>query len=500
MFGEHKARTRFAIVIGVSILLLLPCFWQSRIQAGDLSSHIYNAWLVELIQQGRVQGLTTVPLFTNVLFDLVLSAVLRVAGSGAAQRVAVSLSVLVFVWGAFAFAAAVSRRRPWHVLPFAAMLAYGWVFHMGFFNFHLSLGLCLWALAALWRPSLRRILAGGAILVVAVTAHALPVAWTLGLVTYTLVARRVPARYRPLLTGGCVVLLAAVNRFVAATYFSSWTPQQIAIATGADQVWVFGEKYGLVMIGLVAGWCWFLARLWKRRGKLRIALGLPFQLCVLSAAVVVAIPNTVMLPMYRHGLAYIPERMSLATAVCVCALLAAVPARLSEQAAMWAVASVFFLFVYADERALNRFEDRIDEAVAGLPHFQRVFTTFIDQDSRIDGVYHMLDRACIGRCFSYANYEPASWAFRVRAIAANPYVVARPGVSSEIQNGRYTWQEGDLPAYRVDVAPSTGSLFVIPAKAGSQCGNTSLQILPRWTWENTGGRYTAGSMPSPGRG
>jgi len=500
MLLQPNARVRFGLVPGVSLLLLLPCLWQSRIQAGDLASHVYNAWLVELIQEGRLHGLITVPSLTNVLFDLMLSGVLRIAGPGAAQRVAVGVSVLLFVWGAFAFAAAVSRSRPWHVLPCAAMLAYGWVFHMGFFNFHLSLGLCFWALAACWRPTRQRVLAGGGILILASTAHALPVLWTLGLLGYTAAARRAPARYRPLMTGGCVVLLAAVNRILMTMYFSYWSPRQVVAASGADQVWVFGEKYGLVMLGLVAGWCWLLTRLWRRRGKLRVLLSIPFQLCVLSAAVVVAIPNMILLPLYRHGLAYIPERMSLAVGVCVCALLAAAPARRSEQAAMWTLASVFFFFVYVDERALNRFEDRIDAVVAGLPPFQRVVTTFTDRSGRIDAVYHMVDRACIGRCFSYANYEASTLQFRVRANGRNPYVVARYDDSWGIHIGNYTWQESDLPAYKIDLDPSNGSLRVIPAKAGSQCGSTSVRILPRWTSENPGGRYTAGSIPSPGRG
>ena len=64
------------------------------------------------------------------------------------QRLAVSLAVLIFVWGALAFVSKVSGRRAWHLLPCLTMLAYGWVFHMGFFNFYLSLGLCFWALRA----------------------------------------------------------------------------------------------------------------------------------------------------------------------------------------------------------------------------------------------------------------------------------------------------------------------------------------------------------------
>ena len=44
----------------VSILALAPVFWQPRVQAGDLSSHIYNAWLTQLIETGRTQGLVSI--------------------------------------------------------------------------------------------------------------------------------------------------------------------------------------------------------------------------------------------------------------------------------------------------------------------------------------------------------------------------------------------------------------------------------------------------------
>jgi hypothetical protein len=134
----------------VSLALLLPCFWHSRIQAGDLASHVYNVWLAQLVARGQAPGLAVVPQTTNILFDLMLSGLNGLLGMAAAQRIAVSVAVLVFAWGAFAFASAVAGRRAWSVFPAIAMLAYGWVFHMGFFNFYLSLGLCLWAMALVW--------------------------------------------------------------------------------------------------------------------------------------------------------------------------------------------------------------------------------------------------------------------------------------------------------------------------------------------------------------
>src|SRR5208337_993507 len=195
--GALKARlhafigTRWFYAL-VSLLLLAPCYWQPRIQAGDLSSHIYNAWLAQLIESGRAQGLVVAHQTTNVLFDLLLGSLFRLCGAEAAQRIAVSLAALIFIWGAFAFAAAVSGRRPWNVLPSIAMLAYGWVFHMGFFNFYMALGLCFWALAVGWNLAPRRLLAAGPILLVANAAYSMPVVWACAVLGFLWLARRLP--------------------------------------------------------------------------------------------------------------------------------------------------------------------------------------------------------------------------------------------------------------------------------------------------------------------
>src|SRR5581483_10453886 len=111
-----------------SLALLLPCYWQPRIQAGDLSSHIYNAWLAGLIEGGRLDGLQIVHQTTNILFDLLLSGLLPWVGADWAQRLSVSIAVLIFAWGAFAFVSAIAGRTAWPLFPCLAMLAYGWVF------------------------------------------------------------------------------------------------------------------------------------------------------------------------------------------------------------------------------------------------------------------------------------------------------------------------------------------------------------------------------------
>src|SRR5947208_16660273 len=103
----HVERTGAWVAVA-SVLLLIPCFWHSRLQLGDLESHIYNAWLAQLIESGRAAGLAIVPQKTNVLFDWMLSVLFRAFGAEPAQRISVAVCVLVFAWGAFAFAARLS--------------------------------------------------------------------------------------------------------------------------------------------------------------------------------------------------------------------------------------------------------------------------------------------------------------------------------------------------------------------------------------------------------
>src|SRR5438445_743954 len=79
--------------LAASVLLLIPCFWQSRLQAGDLSSHIYNAWLAQLIARGQAPGLSIASQTTNVLFDWILSALFQSVGASAAQRISAALAV-----------------------------------------------------------------------------------------------------------------------------------------------------------------------------------------------------------------------------------------------------------------------------------------------------------------------------------------------------------------------------------------------------------------------
>jgi hypothetical protein len=461
----------------VSLLLVIPCFWQPRVEAGDLSSHIYNAWLVQLIESGRAPGLAVVHQTSNVLFDWLLGGLFRILGAEAAQRISVSLVVLVFVWGAFAYVRAVTGRVCWYLMPSIAMLAYGWVFHMGFFNFYLSLGLCFWALALAWDLRPRRVAVAVAVLAVAYVAHGLPVAWTVCLLMFLWLARRFGPRWRTYIVVGSLVATVLLRVAIEATLVSRWSFEQIVLTTGADQVWVFDGKYYGVLIALLLAWGLLFLNLMRESGSRQVASSVTFQLCALSAAGVFILPTTILIPGFHHSLAFIAERMSLGVGICVCGLLGTAHPRAWERYALVAVAAVFFVFLYRDERALNSLEDRMQGAVAELSTGQRVISSVIDPNLRVNALEHMIDRACIGHCFSYANYEPSTWQFRVRALEPNPVVTASYVDSWLMQAGGYVVKESDVPLYQVYVDRS-GRVQIRSLPVGKPCGSTVWKALP----------------------
>ena len=463
--------------IALSCLMLAPVYWQPRVQAGDLSSHIYNSWLAQLIEGGRTQGLVIVSQTTNILFDLMLGGLFRLFGAEAAQRIAVSIAVLVFVWGGFRFISVVGGRPALHLLPCIAMLAYGWVFHMGFFNFYLSMGLCLWTLATAWEWQPRSAAIAAPLLVLAYLAHALPVVWTAGLLLYQGLARKMSPRLRVYVTAAWLMGMVMFQIVVGHTMFSRWSADQIKMATGADQVWVFDGKYYVVLVGLLLVWGMLFLDLLRDSGTRSVVSSVPFQFCVISAAAVSILPTTILLPGFHHTLVYIAERMSLGVGICVCALLAAARPRAIQRYAMTLVAVIFFGFLYRDEKTLNALEDRLDGVISQIPADRRIVSGIDDPLPHVFAVTHMIDRVCLGRCFSYANYEPSTGQFRIRTVADNPYVTARYDDSWRMQNGSYVVKDRDLPLLQVAL-DQEGRMVVRNVEASTKCGSTSLKALP----------------------
>ncbi|HJT01763.1 MAG TPA: hypothetical protein VJ756_21900 [Terriglobales bacterium] len=441
-------------------LMLVPCFWQSRIQAGDLSSHLYNSWLALQIRSGAIHGLRIVPQWTNVAFDWLLTWLLAVFGAAAAQRIAASLCVLIFAGGASAFISAASGHRPWFLAPCIAVLAYGFVFHIGFFNFYLSLGFCLWFLAAFWKGGAGHRAVATPLLLLAWLSHPLPVVWAVGAAAYVMIARQMAEKGQLYLLCVGVAVLVVVQQFLFVRYHTLWSPSQIFGATGADQVLVYGRKYAIVTAGLLLLWLVWLRRLWKENGWR--GLHIPAQLFVLTAAGVALIPSRIDFPQYGHALVYIADRMSLVVGVLLCTVLAQVRVRRPEMITLAVVTAVFFGFLYADGAWTNRQENQIQAVVEQkVPRGARVVFLSAERNLRVDPLTHVMDRVCLGRCYSYANYEPSTRQFRIRAAQNNGIVVTSYKDSYQLASGQYVVRPEDLPLFQVELCTPGGREYCV---------------------------------------
>jgi hypothetical protein len=117
--------------------------------------------------------------------------------------------------------------------------------------------------------------------------------------------------------------------------------------------------------------------------------------------------------------------------------------------------------------------------VGQLPPGQRVVSVLADPESRIRSLAHAVDRICLGRCFSYANYEPSTAQFRVRAYRENSFVVSDYGESWSIQTGGYVVKARDLPMYNIDLCErGSAQICVAPLRAGATLRNTGLRVAP----------------------
>ncbi len=453
----------------VSAAILVPCFWHSRIHAGDLSSHLYNAWLAGLIRQGKLDGLAVVPQWTNILFDWMLRGLMGLGGARMAERAAVAACVLVFFWGAFRLVSTLARRPAWLLAPCLAVLTYGWVFHMGFFNFYLSLGLCCWALASFWKRGVKS-RAAWLLLIPATLAHALPVAWAVALGGYVWVARRLRPRRRLILLGIAFAGILGLRWALSASLETDWRFQQMAAATGADQAWVYGKAYFPVFVGMLVLWGLLLVRRINDRGRLRTFLSTPFQITLLTSAGVFLIPHFILFPGHTLALQFLDKRISLAAAVLVCALTAASRARRLEKVLTAALTVAFFALLWADQRTWNRLEDQVERAVRLIGPGQRVVSSLCLKGSRVDALRHMVDRACIGWCFSYGNYEPGSGQFSVRALHPNPAVVSERSSAYELERGLYVVRPEETPLYQIEWAAGRREIAIRALAAGERAG------------------------------
>src|SRR5258708_23985324 len=246
--GWRFSGWRIVAVFAISVLILVPCWWHRRIEAGDLASHVYNAWLAQLIEKGPAPGLYIAKQWNNILFDVALLRVGNLVGLAAAEKVVVSVCVLIFFWGVLAFIRTVTERPPWFLTPCLAMLAYGYSFSMGFMNYYLSLGLASFGLAVLCRARRICLIAAAPVATLATMSRPIGFLWLAGTLAYTKIRTKLPGWWK------LAMPLGAASGFAAVYWYTSHRPALLAnwdrgpfyFYNGAGQLGLYGKRSFLV--------------------------------------------------------------------------------------------------------------------------------------------------------------------------------------------------------------------------------------------------------------
>jgi hypothetical protein len=482
------SRLRNWLVAAVSLAMIVPCIWHRHIEAGDLGSHIYNAWLAQLIEKGQAPGMHIARQWNNVLVDWLMLHCANLFGFPAAEKIVVSACVLIFFWGVFGFVSAMSGRTPWMLAPCIAMLAYGYSFNMGFLNYYLSLGLAAGSLALLWKGGGAQRILGVVIVPLVILAHPLGLVWLVGTGLYLFVWAKLLKWWSWLLPVVAVVGLVAIRWYLAhrVNFPVDWTDTPAYVLNGADQLMLYGERYvWLAWAAVIIGTISFLFGVHGSRADSTFLkrLFLPAQLYVVAFCATALLPNDLRPSLYQGWIGLLVFRLTTISAIFGLCVLACCKFSKWHLAGFSAIALIFFGFLYQDTRDINVMESNAEKLFASLPYGTRLIPTIVaPEDSRIEFIGHAVDRACIGHCFTYSNYEPSSGQFRVRVGKGSPIATDSADDSSDMESGGYEVEDTDPPLVQIYQcnADDWKRLCLHTLAVGENTGQFGLHAAPPW--------------------
>src|SRR5271154_5873278 len=453
--GWQFLRLHAVRIFLISALLLVPCVWHRHVEAGDLGSHVYNAWLAQLIGKGEAPGLYLAHQWHNVLFDFLLLHAANVVGFLAAEKIVIALAVLLFFWGAFALVAEMSGQAPWFLTPCIAMLTYGYSFNMGFFNYYFSLGLACCSLAIFLGGRRGDRLAALTFLPIIYVAHPLGFAFAVGTMVYLALQGMLPGVWKyavPMLVLGGFVAL----HWVLATrvdFDVDWSKDDpFYVYNGSDQIVLYGAQYSaLARIAVLFGVICVVAGTARRRAwSAWKPFAFPLELYAVAFVVTALLPENLQMSPESPWIGLLVTRLTTISAIFGLAVLACLTPRKWHLAGFALIALAFFVFLNDDMIYFNQVESNVDLLLWNLPYGTRVIPTLAAQPSwRIEFAGHLVDRACVGHCFTYSNYEPPSGQFRVRSRAGSPIATDSYSKSVNMEGGTYVFQASDLPLVQI---------------------------------------------------
>ena len=295
----------------------------------------------------------------------------------AAEKLVVGFCVLIFFWGAVALICAATGRVPWFLLPVLALVAYGWTFHMGFFNYYLAFGLSFFCLAIFWKGKGWERLIAVALSPLVLMAHPFGFIWLVAAAAYIVMAELMPPRYQfvwVILSGA---LIAFVHFYFSRHYIVEAEPGRFYEFNGLDQLILFSSRYYIperaLLVFVIGAVALDAFRRKKERGWWR-HYSIPLQLYVVAEIAILLLPRGVHFPAHV-AIALITDRLTTISAVLACCILGAMRPQKWHLVASIIIASLFFVFLYRDTGTIDKMEAPAEKLVRTLPPGQRVMAT-----------------------------------------------------------------------------------------------------------------------------
>jgi hypothetical protein len=306
---------------------------------------------------------------------------------------------------------------------------------------------------------------GGAIFgVLAFVAHPIGFLWLAGTLAYVRIKTKLPGWWKLILPLACGAGIYAVFWYAShrPELMADWDRGPFYLYNGADQLALYGKRYiGVAVAAFCLGVICVAADFFtepRELGSLKRFV-LPFELYVITFCGTALLPENLRPSPDAGWIGLLGSRLTMVSAILGICVLALLKPKKWHLAGFGACAAVFLTFLYQDTGWLNRLEANAEKLVAGLAPGARVVVTIdAPQNSRIQFIHHSVERACIGHCFSYANYEPASGEFRVRVQEGSPLVTSSTDTAEDMASGEYEVDETDLPLkqiYQCDAADLT---------------------------------------------
>jgi hypothetical protein len=286
-------------------------------------------------------------------------------------------------------------------------------------------------------------------------AHPIGFLWLAATWAYLWVRSRLTGGWRavPFLAGLAAIYLIRWELLHRAKFQVDWDKAPFYLLNGADQLAIYSQhSVSVAWVALLFGIVCFLLGVFafrREKDSLRLLI-LPLELYLLLFFATALFPENIRPTVYDGWIGLIVSRLTTISAIAGLCVLGTLTPKKWHLAGFGVLALFFFTILYQDTAVLNETEANAERLVSTLPYGTRVTPTLRgSEDSRITFIGHLVDRACIGHCFTYSNYEPSSGQFRVRVRQGSPLAMASADDAEDLEGGSYQVQSEDLPLKQV---------------------------------------------------